>query len=104
MPASRWPRWPLSASSSTVLRIEPGSPWLERDTQKETRPMAMIGATLAQLRFTASLVFGWPFDLRALDRLVDAMQDTQREFGAVGPDAGDLLGGPTLDDDTRREV
>src|SRR5438128_2418349 len=66
--------------------------------------MAMIGATLAQLRFTASLVFGWSFDLRALDRLVDAMQETQREFGAVGPDAGDLLGGPPLDDDTRREV
>jgi phenylacetate-coenzyme A ligase PaaK-like adenylate-forming protein len=64
----------------------------------------MLETVYAQLRFATSLVFGIPFDLRSLDRLVDSLLATQREFGSIGADATELLGGPALDDETRREV
>ncbi|HET8682848.1 MAG TPA: AMP-binding protein, partial [Micromonosporaceae bacterium] len=40
----------------------------------------------------------------ALDRLVAAARETQREFGTIGADGDPLLGGPALDDETRREL
>jgi phenylacetate-CoA ligase len=61
-------------------------------------------AALAQLRFAASLVFGVSFDLVALERLVDALAETRREFGAIGPDGAEALGGPALDERDRREI
>lgn len=64
----------------------------------------MFEITYAQLRFAASVVFGIPFDPRSLDRLIDGLLATQREFGSTGPEAAAQLGGPELDEVTRREV
>jgi phenylacetate-CoA ligase len=64
----------------------------------------MLETALGQLRFAASILFGVPFDLRSLERLVDALRETHREFGAIGSEAGELIGGPALDEATRREV
>ena len=61
----------------------------------------MIETAAAQLRLGASLVFGRPFSTRSLDRLVESIQATIREFGSVGDEAGELLG-PALDDDALR--
>ena len=64
----------------------------------------MIETGLAQLRFAASIVFSTRFSLRSLDRLIAALRDTQHEFGAIGAEGAELLGGPTLDDETRRAM
>jgi phenylacetate-coenzyme A ligase PaaK-like adenylate-forming protein len=64
----------------------------------------MIEAAIAQLRFGASMALGIPFSPRSLERIVTTMHATKHEFGAIGADADELLSGPTLDDDTRREV
>jgi len=64
----------------------------------------MFEAAIAQLRFAASLLFGLPFDLGSLERLVDALRATRREFGAIGPDGAELLGGPALDERDRRAM
>ena len=64
----------------------------------------MLETVAAQLRYTASVVFGLPFSARSLDRLVDALLATHREFGMVAPDGAELLGGPALDEETRREM
>lgn len=64
----------------------------------------MIETALAQLRFAASLVFGTRFSLRSLERLIAAIRETQREFGALGSEGAALLDGPTLDEETRRAM
>jgi phenylacetate-CoA ligase len=64
----------------------------------------MLETAFAQLRFAASVVFGLPFSARSLDRLVDALLATQREFGAIGFEGADALGGPALDEATRHEI
>ncbi len=64
----------------------------------------MIETGLAQLRFAASIVFGTRFSLRSLDRLIAALRETQHEFGALGAEGAELLGGPPLDDETRRAM
>jgi phenylacetate-coenzyme A ligase PaaK-like adenylate-forming protein len=64
----------------------------------------MLETLAAQLRYTASVVFGLPFSARSLDRLVDALLATYHEFGAVAPEGAELLGGPVLDEETRREM
>lgn len=64
----------------------------------------MLETAVAQLRFGASLAFGSPFHVRSMERIVAAMRATREEFGSLGSDAGELLAGPRLDDDTRREV
>jgi phenylacetate-CoA ligase len=64
----------------------------------------MFETAFAQLRYAASVLFAIPFDLRALDRLVDGVLDTQREFGALGSDSAEFLGGPELDEESRREI
>ena len=43
----------------------------------------MLETVAAQLRYTASIMFGLPFSARSLDRLVDALLATQREFGMI---------------------
>jgi phenylacetate-coenzyme A ligase PaaK-like adenylate-forming protein len=64
----------------------------------------MLETALAQLRFATSMLLGTPFSLRALDRLVEGVLDTRREFGAVSPAGADLVNGPALDAATRQEV
>src|SRR4051794_4090040 len=64
----------------------------------------MFGAAIDQLRFAVSLVFGASFDLRSLDRLVDALAETRREFGSIGAEGADLVDGPSLDENDRREI
>jgi phenylacetate-CoA ligase len=64
----------------------------------------MLETAFAQLRFAASLVFGVPFSTRSLDRLIDALLDTRREFGAIGAEGAEFLAGPALDEQTRRDV
>ena len=64
----------------------------------------MFETALAQLRYAASVLFATPFDLRALDRLVEGVLDTQREFGTLGSDSAEFLGGPELDEESRREL
>jgi phenylacetate-coenzyme A ligase PaaK-like adenylate-forming protein len=64
----------------------------------------MLETGFAQLRFSGSLLFGARFSLRAFDRMIEALQETQREFGSIGAEGKELLSGPTLDEETRREV
>ncbi len=64
----------------------------------------MLETIYDQLRFAASVVFGFPFNQRSLERLIGALLATQREFGAIGAEAGELLAGPVPDEETRREV
>jgi phenylacetate-CoA ligase len=64
----------------------------------------MLETLAAQLRYTASIVFGLPFSPRSLDRMVDALLASSREFGAIGEEGTELLGGPSLDEQTRREM
>src|SRR5437762_2957146 len=61
----------------------------------------MLETAFAQLRFVASVAFGLPFSARSLDRLVDGLLATRREFGAIGVEGAELLGGPALDEETR---
>jgi phenylacetate-coenzyme A ligase PaaK-like adenylate-forming protein len=64
----------------------------------------MLEASLAQLRFAVSIVFGMRFSPRSLERLVASLRATRSEFGAIGSEGAVLLGGPTLDEETRREM
>ncbi len=64
----------------------------------------MLETTLAQLRFAASLVFGMRFSPRSLEQLVDSLRATQHEFGTIDSEGATLLGGPTLDEETRRAM
>jgi phenylacetate-coenzyme A ligase PaaK-like adenylate-forming protein len=64
----------------------------------------MLAESFAQARFALSLLFGIPFDPGSLERLADALCQTQHEFGTVGPEAAELLRGPELDEPTRREI
>jgi phenylacetate-coenzyme A ligase PaaK-like adenylate-forming protein len=60
---------------------------------------------VAQLRFAASVGLGRPFAQWSLDHLIDAIKETRREFGAIDvEDGGGQLGGPVLDEETRREL
>ncbi len=64
----------------------------------------MFESAFAQLRYAASVLFAVPFDLRSLDRLVDGILATKQEFGSLGADSAEFLGGPELDEETRRDV
>jgi phenylacetate-CoA ligase len=64
----------------------------------------MIETACAQLRFTASLVFGIPFAPWSLDWLIDALQASWHEFGKSELPGAELLAAPALDDDTRRAL
>ena len=61
----------------------------------------MFEIAIAQLRFAGSLVFGWPFDVGSLERLVDAARATRREHGSLGQEAAELIAGPSLDERDR---
>lgn len=64
----------------------------------------MFVTAFAQLRFAASLVFGVPFPNWVLDRLIDGLRETRREYGEIGADGGEALEGPALDEATGREI
>ena len=64
----------------------------------------MLDVAAAQLRYALSLLFGWRFSVRSLERLVGALRETQREFGAMGKEGSELLAGPTLDPASRRRI
>src|SRR5579859_1667679 len=64
----------------------------------------MIEAAFSQLRFALSLVLGTRFSTRSLDRLVAALRETKREFGASALQKDPLLDGPELTDETRQQV
>src|SRR4051794_22866344 len=74
------------------------------NTPRHQRAFSMLAESFAQIRFAVSLIFGVPFDTGSLERLVDALRQTRHEFGRIEPAAGELLRGPALDDETRREV
>ncbi|HET6662100.1 MAG TPA: hypothetical protein VFH16_19505 [Rubrobacter sp.] len=65
----------------------------------------MFKTAVAQLRFAASVGLGRPFAQWSLDHLIDAIKETRREFGSIDvEDGGSQLGGPVLDEETRREL
>jgi phenylacetate-CoA ligase len=64
----------------------------------------MLETAFANLRFGTSMMLGRPFHRRSLDRILEAVRETHEELGGIGSDAGDLLGGPTLDDATLKIV
>lgn len=64
----------------------------------------MLETALAQLRLAASMLFDIPLSVKALDRLVEAALETRREFGAIDPEAAEIIDGPALDAETRREI
>jgi hypothetical protein len=73
----------------------------------EGRASAQVLETaVAQLRFALSLGFGRPFHTPSLDHLIDALRETQHEFGAgaIGAEGAEMLGGPALDEATRRDM
>ena len=64
----------------------------------------MIDTALAQLRLGTSLLFGTRFSQRAMDKIIDGMLATRREFGSIGREARELTTGPALDEETRRDM
>jgi phenylacetate-coenzyme A ligase PaaK-like adenylate-forming protein len=64
----------------------------------------MLLTAVAQLRLAASVAFGLPLAPWALDRLVESLLATRREFGAVAPEGASLVTGVPLDDPTRRAM
>jgi phenylacetate-coenzyme A ligase PaaK-like adenylate-forming protein len=66
----------------------------------------VLETAVAQLRFALSLALGRPFHPASLERLVEAVRATEREFGptAIGAEAAGILGGPVLDEATRQDM
>lgn len=64
----------------------------------------MLGTALTQLRYALSLASGRRVDVEGIERLVRDSVATIEEFGPVGPEEADVLGGTTLSEDTRRTV
>ncbi len=63
----------------------------------------MIETAFAQVRFALSVGLGIPFSLRSLDRLIEGVAETRREFGTVG-DGAAALNGPPPDWETQRDL
>jgi phenylacetate-coenzyme A ligase PaaK-like adenylate-forming protein len=64
----------------------------------------MLLTAFDQLRYALSILWGVPFSTRSLDRLIDALLATQHEFGGISAVGDELLGGPALDEETRRAI
>ncbi|HEX2048081.1 MAG TPA: AMP-binding protein [Acidimicrobiales bacterium] len=62
----------------------------------------MLETAVASMRFATSMLLGRPFRRRTLDGIVEAMRQTREEFGAIGSDGAELVGGPRLDEESRR--
>ena len=64
----------------------------------------MIDAAIAQLRYALTVGFGKRFSLNSLDRLINSLQETLKEFGQIDFSRDNLLAGPVLDEETRRQM
>lgn len=64
----------------------------------------MIETTFPLMRIGASLFLGRPFHLPSLDRIIEAMIDTRREFGAIQSEGAQAFCLPVLNEETLREV
>jgi phenylacetate-CoA ligase len=64
----------------------------------------VFGAALAHMRFAISVGFGLRFDLRALDRVVDAIGESHREFGPLDAQGREALTPPMYTPDERRDM
>ena len=64
----------------------------------------MPTSAAAQVRFALSVGLGVRFAPWSLDRLLEAVRDTHREFGEIGADDAELLRGPELEEETRRDM
>ncbi len=64
----------------------------------------MLMSAVAQVRFALSVGLGLRFAPWSLDFLLDAVRATHREFGETDADGLELLHGPELDEETRREL
>src|SRR5262249_25000958 len=66
----------------------------------------VLETAIAQLRFAYSLALGRPFHTPSLEHLISAIRATRHEFGptAVGADGAELIGGPRLDESTRKDM
>lgn len=66
----------------------------------------VLETAVAQLRFALALALGRRFHAPSLERLIDAVLETQREFGtaALSDEAAKVLGGPALDEATRQDM
>jgi phenylacetate-CoA ligase len=62
----------------------------------------MLETAVANLRFGTSMVLNRPFHRRSLDRFLASLHATYEEFGTIDTGADQVLGGPTLDDETRQ--
>lgn len=64
----------------------------------------MFETLSAQVRFATSILFARPFHLPSLDRLIETLIATRQEFGELTSEANELVGGPALDEETRRDL
>lgn len=64
----------------------------------------MFESIYAQMRFSASLLFGRPFHLPSLNRLIDTLIATRHEFGTIGRGTEEFLNGPAFDTATLQEI
>jgi len=64
----------------------------------------MLDVAVAQIRVALSIATGRRLNIRALDRLLDGMLATRFEFGMIGAEGAQALGGPPLDDEVRQKV
>lgn len=64
----------------------------------------MFESIYAQLRFTTSLLFGRPFHLPSLNRLIDTLIATRQEFGTIGRGTAEFLNGPAFDTAALQEI
>jgi phenylacetate-CoA ligase len=64
----------------------------------------MLDTAIAQMRVAVSIATGRRLNIGALDRLLDGMLATNLEFGAIGAEGAQALGGPPLDEKVRQHV
>jgi phenylacetate-CoA ligase len=62
----------------------------------------MLETAVAQIQIATALACGRRFSVRALNRMISALQQTQHEFGAISTAAADFLSDPALDAQTLR--
>ena len=64
----------------------------------------MLETAVAQLRFAASLLAGRPFSPWSLEQLIKSLRATAHEFGTIGAGGAEIVSGPAMDAETRREL
>ena len=64
----------------------------------------MLETAVAQLRFAASLLAGRPFSPWSLEQLIKSLRATAHEFGTIGAGGAEIVSGPAMNAETRREL